>query len=91
MSEIIISATLIDTMLWHIERELMYRWGVDAASREIAPLKRYVNTGRASLDFLHKLYSYGKPYMVARRLHLGGSDDEIIKRVQKLIGYKPYV
>lgn len=85
------SATTIDTMLWHIERELMDRWGVDTARREMAPLRRYVNTGRASLDFLRKLYAYGKPFMVARRLHQGGSDDEIIERVQKLIGYKPYV
>lgn len=85
----IITATTIETMLWHIQRELMDRYGVDASNREISPLKWYINTGRASTEFLHKLYAYGKPFMVARRLHQGGTDEEIIKRIQKLIGYQP--
>lgn len=62
--------------------------GSDCGYREISPLSRYINTGRASLDFLQRLY-HAKPFMVARKLHQGGSDDEIIKRVQKYLGYVP--
>lgn len=85
---ICISATTIETMVWKIQNEIMSRWGVSAGYREIVPLARYINTGRASLDFLHRLY-VAKPFMVARKLHQGGSDDEIIKRVQHYIGYVP--
>lgn len=86
--QILMSATAIETMLWHIQREIMIRWGVDAGHREIAPLARYINTGRASVDFLRRLYT-AKPFMVARKIHQGGSNDEIIKRVQHYIGYAP--
>ena len=82
---IVASATGIETMRWHIQRELMTRWGCAAAEREIAPLKWYVNTGRASTLFLKKLLR-AKPFMVARKLHAGGSDEEIIKRVKSYIG-----
>lgn len=83
-----LSATTIETMIWHIQREITTRWGVTAGYREISPLFRYINTGRASLDFLQRL-NHAKPFMVARKLHQGGSDDEIIKRVQKYLGYVP--
>lgn len=83
-----LSATTIETMIWNIQREITTRLGVTAGYREISPLSRYINTGRASLDFLQRLY-HAKPFMVARKLHQGGSDDEIIKRVQKYIGYVP--
>ncbi len=85
MPEITINATSIETGLWHIQREMLTRWGCDTAEREIAPLKWYINTGRASTAFLKKLF-VAKPFMVARKLHMGGSDEEIIKRIRKYIG-----
>ena len=85
-----ISATSIDNTLWAIESWLMTRYGVSAARREISPLRWYVNTGRASTSFLEAL-SACQPYLVARRLHQGGSDEEIIKRIKKLLKYEPDV
>ena len=85
MAEISINATSIETGLWHIQREMLTRWGCDAAEREIAPLRWYINTGRASTAFLKTLF-VANPVMVARKLHMGGSDEEIIKRIRKYIG-----
>lgn len=86
--EISVNATSIETFLWNVQRELMDRYGVDAASREIEPLRWYVDTGRASTPCIRKMME-AKPFMLARKLHQGGSDDEIIKRVQKYLGYVP--
>ena len=83
----IISATTIETMLWHIHREIMSRHGSSAAERHMAPLYWYVNTGRASSDFLKALYN-ARPVLVARDLAKGGSYDEAIARVCKRIGYE---
>lgn len=80
-----INRTSIDTCMWHIKRYMMQTYGCDVADREFAPLEWYIETGRASTDFLRKLIS-AKPYMVARRLHKGGSDCEAIKRVAQYIG-----
>ena len=83
-----ISATTIETMLWHIQREIMQRHGVDASYRMMSPLNWYINTGRASTGFLHKLYE-ARPVLVARDLAKGGSDQEILDRVFKRIGFTP--
>lgn len=80
------NATTIETMLWHIQREIMTRHGCDAAERFMMPLKWYINTGRASCDFLRCLYN-ARPVLVARDLAKGGSDEEAINRVCKRIGY----
>lgn len=80
------SATLIDTMLWHIQREMMSRIGCDAATRAMYPLKWYINTGRASSEFLHKLHQ-ARPVLVARDLARGGSDEAVINRICKRIGF----
>lgn len=81
-----ISDTAVETGLWHIQRTLMEKYGCDTAERDMYPLHWYVGTGRASLDFLRKLLT-AKPFMVARKLHMGGSDDEILQRIKKYIGY----
>ena len=80
------SYTEIEIMLWHIERELMLRHGVDQAQRDIAPLRWYVDTGRATTQFL-RLLRDTRPVLVARDLHKSGSYDETISRVCKRIGY----
>ena len=85
--EFVVSAGSIDTLLWHIQRELMQRHGVAASYREISPLKWYVDTGRASVAFI-KAFAAKSPCMVARRLNAGGSDAEVIQRVKDYIGYK---
>lgn len=92
--DFIVNATSIEALLWSIQCELMQRHGVDAAAREIAPLRWYVQTGRASVDFI-KALARKSPCMVARRLHKGrrrlhkgGSDAEVIQRIKEYIGYK---
>lgn len=85
LAPITVNATTIGNFLWETEQRLMLAYGCDAAEREIAPLKWYINTGRASTAFLKKLFA-AKPFMVARKLHMGGSDEEIIKRIRKYIG-----
>ena len=80
------SRTEIDTMMWHIQRDDMQRHGCDAAERDMQPLWWYINTGRASTEFLHKLM-HTSPCMVARDLHKGGSYEEVINRVCRRIKY----
>lgn len=74
------NATTIETGLWAIERYLIKHYGVDQASRDMAPLVWYVKTGRASCDYLHALLS-AKPFVIARALHKGGSYEEALARV----------
>lgn len=80
-----ISETAIDNCLWAIHDELQKRYGWRIAYRENAPLCYYINSGRASADFLHRLLD-AKPFMVARKLHQGGSDDAVIRRVKEYLG-----
>jgi hypothetical protein len=79
--------TASGAVLWVLEAQLRKRYGIDQAERDLAPLAWYINTGRASTDFI-KLLSQAKPFMVARRLHDGGSYDEVIRRVKRYIGYE---
>lgn len=81
------NSTTIDTMIWHIQREIMDRHGADASYRLIAPLVWYINTGRASAEFLRLLFA-SRPVLVARDLAKGGSDLEALERVFKRIGFQ---
>lgn len=83
----ILSSTLIDNTLWNIKYFLMTHYGTADSERDIAPLAWYVVTGRASREFLHLLVD-AKPYMIGRRLHQGGSYDEVIHRIQNFLGYQ---
>lgn len=80
------SSTQIDTMLWAIQREDMQRNGYDVAERDMQPLFWYINTGRASIEFLRLLMN-ARPVLVARDIHKGGSHEEVINRVCRRIGY----
>jgi len=75
------SATAIDNKLWEVYSYMMHRVGVDAASRMMSPLNWYINTGRASGEFLRAFCS-AKAFVMARVLAKGGSDDEIIQRLK---------
>ena len=80
------SRTKIDELIWSIQRELMTRYGVAAAERMIMPLVWYIDTGRASTMFLKALASV-RPFLIARDLAKGGSDEEIINRICRRIKY----
>ena len=83
------SRTKIDELIWSIQRELMNRYGVTAAERMIMPLVWYIDTGRASTMFLKALASV-RPFLIARDLAKGGSDEEIINRICRRIKYERF-
>ena len=85
-----ISSTLIDSTVWHIKKSIMDKYGYYQADADIAPLRWYINSGRATLEFLHKLVE-AKPFMIGRKLHEGGSYEEAIERVCKYLRYERYV
>ena len=85
----VLSVTMIDNKLFDIKLEVAKHEGIHWADRDMSPLYWYVNTGRASAEFLHKLFSV-KPYLIARDILKGGTDEEIIDRICKRIGCKRY-
>ncbi len=86
LEPIAINATSIETGLWAIRRYGMQHYGVDQSYQDIAPLAWYISTGRASVDFTRAVLT-AKPFMVARKLHEGGTYDEAIQRVKTYVGY----
>lgn len=86
MKGISVNRVSIDTCLWNIQRHLMDKVGVDESYQLMAPLTWYVNSGRASGDFIRHLM-VAKSFMVARKLRQGGAYDEVITRVKSYIGY----
>lgn len=87
LEPIAINATSIETGLWAIRRYGMFHYGVDQSEQDIAPLSWYIGTGRASVDFIRAVLT-AKPFMIARKLHMGGTYDEVIQRIKDYIGYK---
>ena len=79
-----INKTSIETGLWAIERYLIKHYGTAQAARDMAPIIWYINTGRASCDYLRDLLS-AKPFVIARALHKGGSYDDALARVRAKI------
>lgn len=83
-----VSATTIDSYLWSVRTWLWKKCGsVDDGNRAVYPLVWYIDTGRASGEFLRLLLSH-KPYVVGQSLMGGGSDEEAISRVKSRIGCK---
>lgn len=74
----------IDRGLWDIQYCLMRKYGVTISEIESSPLNHYVYSGRASSDFIRHLLA-AKPFMIARKLHEGGSDGDMIRRVKKYL------
>ena len=74
MSKYSVSQSGIDSFLWDVERAVYAKIG-DTRKTEntISALVWYVNTGRASCDFLRKLFTFS-PRVVANSLMKGGSD-----------------
>lgn len=82
-----ISYDAVDDGLYQIKKALMRTKGLslDEAALIMSPLYWYEATGRASCDFLRKLFT-AKPYMIARKLYEGGTTEEVIKRIKDYIG-----
>lgn len=80
-----ISRTVLDNYIWNVKLYMMKHYGCNTADREIDPLVWYINTGRASVQFLGRMIER-KPYMIGRLLHKGGSVDEAINRLHEFVG-----
>lgn len=87
LKPISINRVSIETGLWAIQRYIMQRYGVDQSAQDIAPLAWYIETGRANVEFIRAVLT-AKPFMIGRKLHEGGTYDEVIQRVKDYIGYK---
>lgn len=77
----------IDNYLWDVRRETRRVLGVDRGDAACYPLVYYINTGRASCEFLQKLIVVS-PTRIARLLMGGGSDDYIMSRIKGAIKYR---
>lgn len=81
-----INRTSVEALLWRIQSYLIRKHGTRQAEIDMYPLRWYIDTGRASIGFLRVLFS-AEPFMIARRLHAGGSYDEAISRLKDYLHY----
>jgi len=86
MKNYTISSTGIDSYLYDVRRSARKSLGIDEGDRAMYPLTYYINTGRASTGFLHKLFAVS-PTRIARVLTGTGSDAEIMERVKRTIRF----
>lgn len=82
-----INADGIDNYLWDVRRETRRVLGVDRGDAACYPLAYYINTGRASCEFLRKLIAVS-PTRIARLLMGGDSDDYIMSRIKGAVKYR---
>ena len=73
---------VIDRYLWDVQRNIINKHGYsfDQSYNVLYPLSYYINTGRASTEFLHNM-QFVKPYVMAKVLVKGyehGTVDECI-------------
>lgn len=80
----------IDNFLLNVEKYLMNKYGVDAARDLTYPLAWYIETGRASSEFLRLLLQC-KPFVIGRVLAAvltrGGSMNDVINDIKKKIDF----
>lgn len=81
-----VSNTMVDDFVYRTCLYGIQKYGYDTAQTDVDPLKWYISTGRASTQFLGLLLQK-KPYMIARKLHEGGSVQESVDRIKKYIGF----
>ena len=83
-----ISRTAIEDYTHSVWKYIARRESTLMAVKLISPLTWYIDTGRASADFLNKLID-SKFFVIARVLMKAGtaSDDSVIAAVKQKIGY----
>ena len=84
-----ISHLAINKYLWDVQDNIMKKHGYsfDQSYNVLYPLSYYINTGRASAEFLHNV-QHVKPYVMARTLAKGyehGTVDECIAAFKKKV------
>lgn len=84
-----ISSIAIEDHIWKIRLYLCQKYGysVDESSMMVDPIRWYIWSSRASVDFL-KCFLNKRAYMLGRCLHkYKGSYEEIIRNIKDEIGY----
>lgn len=76
--------TKSERILMTYHTRLMKKHGVLASERMMTPLNWYINTGRASTDFIHRLDN-AKPREVVAILEQDGSVEDILGRLKVLL------
>jgi hypothetical protein len=76
----------VENGLYAIQRRIIDKYGYSQSVEDIYPLNWYIGTGRASVEFLRLLLT-AKPFMIARKLHEGGSVQEVVDRIRTYLGY----
>ena len=84
-----ISHMVIDNYVWKVQQKIIEKHGYtyDQSYNVVYPLSYYINTGRASVQFLNDM-QYVKPYAMARVLVKGfesGTIDECIAAIKNKI------
>lgn len=85
-----LSGTSIDLCLQSLQDQLVAEHGYANSERMMWPLLWYINSGRASTDFLHRLINApGRASESIRRaLAKGGSYDDVINAICRALRYK---
>lgn len=88
MNKYSISHSGIDAFLWDVNRAVYGKLGdTKETENTVLALVWYVNTGRASSDFLRQLFTFS-PRVIANSLMKGGSDLDKIERIKKAVKRK---
>ena len=80
------SAATVNDYMHSVWRVLAVLNGCADADRKSAPLRRYINTGRAPTPFLKALIGM-PPSRIAEALQEDGSDDEVIACIKEIVIY----
>lgn len=73
--------TKAERILLKIELKLMMKHGVDETARLLDPLKWYIVTARASVDFIRRLGAE-EPEVIAHLLEQEGSVEDTVNRIK---------
>lgn len=88
MKRFSIDTLTIDEYVWNVRNIIVkHGYGIDQSYNVSYPLTYYINTGRASAQFLHDM-QHVKPFVMARILANGyesGTVDECIAAIKKKV------
>lgn len=88
MNKYSVSRSGIDSFLWDVNRAVYSKLGDTKETENIvSAIVWYVNTGRASSDFLRQIFTFS-PRIIANSLMKGGSDLDKIERIKKAVERK---
>lgn len=76
--------TKSERILMYYQTKLIKEYGTTKGDSLLYPLRWYINTGRASTQFIHKL-DEAKAKDVVAILEQGGSTEEVIVRLKEYL------